>query len=420
MAFLVLALGSSAFTPGGIGCNASLSGLSADHANVSTPSSFYGMGDDDWSSDLTFGEAAAHWRRLNSASPTSREHKEWARQRRELEAQRTRIDAVRAANKKTFKAHKMDPERLRIGICVIGQAERLDLTSKIRHIVAANSGKHHVDLVMALAPRGDAHFVNEKTDAGGRKPWTPPRIRAKIGNALRGGKLIIDFKPQEEVPFLRSVYVTQNDKYAGDRAKKDERARSHVRQWGALWQCHMHFTYAAKANGAPYDMFIKLRDDSYVMRDWLFENPAHWKGSVVVKQCNAFQGLNDKTAVLDAKYGEAFFARPLLDWYFSDFFGVASEVRFRNPESYLLGVMKHHAVHIKRVPPASMPTITSRVDAEGKMCIPMDRTKLGYHAMCVPVDCKIRATLYCKRCDGGIYPQTQHLINNCRSQIRCS
>ncbi|KAG8467839.1 hypothetical protein KFE25_006891 [Diacronema lutheri] len=374
--------------------------------------------DDDWHAGgpLTFGEAAAYRRRLTSLRPNSREQEEWTRQRREIELQRAHVDAIREANRQQFSSYKMDPARLRIGICVIGQVERLELGSKVVHLLATNARKHHVDAVFALAPRGAAHFVNKQTDAGGRKRWTADRIRAKVGGALRGGKLIIDMKKQAALPYLRARYVMQNEKFRNNLAKKDDRARSHVRQWGSLWQCHQHFTYTQKANGAPYDVFIKLRDDSYIMRGWTLEKPSFWRGHVVVKQCLNFGGLNDKAAVVDAKHAAAFFAKPLLDWYF-DFPGLANEVRFRNPESYLLGVMTHHHVPIRRVSADKMPTITSRTSADGAMCIPMDISKVGPRASCLPKDCAIRHTLFCKRCNGGLLPQTRFVLGSCKANV---
>lgn len=355
---------------------------------------------------LSVGEAASYARRLSSMNPTAAEKRAWDGQKKRLSAEEREMHALRAENAK--RAANSRPGKLpHMGICVIGQADRLDLGSKVMNVFEKNTRFYTVDVVFALGPPGQARFVNKHTDAGGRKGWNAERIRNRVGAVLKGGRLILDMRPQDQQPMLHKEYVQQNDKdYRGPEAK-DERAKSHVRQWRALYLCHKHFVHLEKTNRRPYEVFVKLRDDSLILRPWPIAARSYYSGTAVFKECNSWGGLNDKVSVIDGQHGYHFFARPLLDWYFS-FSGVNNmHGRLKNPEHYLLNVMKKHGVPIKQVGPDAMPTLTSRTTEEGKSCIPIADTKIGHGANCVPSKCDLRFKVYCMRCSDS---HASHLL----------
>lgn len=369
-------------------------------------------------------EAALARRRLSSRHPTTLEIKEWRRQHEHLERERASLLAidtpltyalahpgwrpplVAPAAKTGRNATGSRREKLRIGVCVIGQMSRLELSSKLRHALEPLSLHYTVDVVMPLSARKRTHFVNKQTDVGGRKDWTEGLVKSRIRAALRvrngttNGAVILDSSPQDASPLLHFSYVVSGDKY-DKLADKEERVRSHVRQWGALWRCYKHFVRLEKAGGAPYSGFIKLRDDSLFLKPLVsMRKPAFFKGFAIFKNCNAFDGLNDKVAVLDASFAYAFFAAPLLDWYFNFTAVQHAGPKLKNPESYLLAVMKGHRVRLRRVSADVLPIVTSRVqnNRATATCIPLQRPKIGWGAHCLPEDCDVRKRVFCSRC----------------------
>jgi hypothetical protein len=375
-------------------------------------------------------EARAH-RRLSSLSPTSAEALAWRRQRRVLEKEQRHLLALETpltisardthrhqlgtsrpssvVTPSALKLARLAHTKPRLGVCVIGQISRLELASKLRHFLEPLGAIYKLDVVLALGAQRKAHFVNKHTDVGGRKDWSEDEIRHRITSALRArngnssssaGSVVIDTTEQEATPLLHYSYVMAGDKY-DQLAQKEERVRSHVRQWRALWLCYGHFVRLEIANGEPYAGLVKLREDSLLLKPIAaLRKPHFFRGVAVFKNCNAFEGLNDKVAVMDASYGYAFFAAPLLDWYFNFSKLEHSAVHLKNPESYLLAVMKAHRVKLRRVEADVLPAVTSRAqnNRATATCIPLQRPKIGWGAHCLPQDCEIRKRVFCHRC----------------------
>ena len=296
----------------------------------------------------------------------------------------------------------------RMGVCVTGQLARLELESKMRRFVNINLGAYAIDLVLMLAPASTTHFVNKDTDAGGRKNWTKPsllatilRSAARAGNASADLTVLVDDSPQDPAPFLRFEHVNQSNKWQGEPAKMEQRVRSHVRQWQALWACWKHFVRRESETRRPFDVYVKLRDDSYVFDKWKISRVLY-SGKVVFSNCLKWKGYNDKAAVMDAYFGYHFFASQLIDYVF-DYQVTTSqlEVQQGNPETYLMAVMERHGIRDRKVRlagPDDMPVTTSRIEHDNSTCVPFHRSKLGKKALCWPTSCATRQRIRCVAC----------------------
>lgn len=387
------------------------------------------------------------------SQPSARpERRSWHLQRVELQREIDRVLAigtsltnaavhtavVRNAPMKQLKAYRQQPieEKPRLGICIVGQRARLELSSKLRHVLRPLRLHYNMDVVLSLSPSKHAIFVNNGSDAGGQRLWTEYTIFRRIRNALEAndntnGAVIVDSTAQEPFPMVHYAYVIAGDKY-DSLFLKEERARAHVRQWASLWRCYAHFVELEEANGEPYTVFIKLRDDSLVLAPILgMINTSFSKDVAVFKQCNAHGGLNDKVAILDAQFGYAFFGAPLIDWYFNFQHVLHAKAKLRNPEAYLWAIMTMHNVTVKLVAADQLPVITSRAYGATRVatCVPLLRGKIGDYASCVSTNCEIRRRVYCQHCSGVDRTYSaewsedeakRHLLQGCvsKSQLR--
>ena len=124
---------------------------------------------------------------------------------------------------------------------------------------------------------------------------------------------------------------------------------------------------------------------------------------------HATRSLNDRCCLLDGAFGQAFFARPLLD-YFARLALQWDDGRdtVHDPESYLARVMARWQVPAVEVEGDLQPCTTSRVAPAGsdpggaaRPCIPLLATKLGKPwDLDLPRDCAVRLEVACLACDG--------------------
>lgn len=336
---------------------------------------------------------------LRSRAPTLWERMRWDVQKLQLIALEQQLASIRERNAMSaMKEHA--PERsspMRVGVCVTGQIARLDLDSKIEHLFSNTACACVFDIVFVLAQNTSA-YVNHDEDMGGRMEWTQQSISHRL-NSQRStspqlGRLIVDIGRQEPNPLLHAEYVAYGLKFRDNPTMMEERARSHVRQWRALYQCHRHFVEWERLNRAPYDFFVKLRDDTHLTSKWKL-NVQLWENHVVVPRCDSWSGYNDKVAMLDGKFGYAFFARPLLDWYFNFSNIQANAFRLQSPEEYLRAVMMAHKITVRRVSGDHIRAVTSRFSESG-MCV---HSKMN--AICVESSCEVRRTISCQVCRQG-------------------
>lgn len=349
---------------------------------------------------------------------TMRDVKKWDPPPHELEAWRAQHGRVKAEEERRARLRAANEERARVappgvrrrlGVCITGQAERLELRSKLQRLVLPNRDAFDIDLVFVLGPVGTARYVNHLSNVGGRQSWTEQSLQRAIAMLEFEGRVRIQLRPQEPVPMLHYSYVNDSEKWSNDLGKRILRSRSHVRQWWSLWECHGHFVQLEAAAGRPYDVLLKLRDDTLLLQDLPLAaaNRTRYGGHVVTKNCNNWKGLNDKAAVLDGAHGYSYFALPLLDWFmeYQKLRRFAKGGRLPNPEQYLAALMRMHNVPVNESPPDLFPFLTGRLmagpDGAPKTCVQIHPLKLGKGATCTPTSCRTRVAIYCNQCPGG-------------------
>lgn len=157
-----------------------------------------------------------------------------------------------------IKPHRHTPidVKPRLGVRIVGQRARLELSSKLHHLIRPLCLLYDMNVVLSLSPNKHAIFVNNGSDAGGQRQWTEYAIFHRIRTAFEAsgntnGAVIVDSTTQEQFPMLHDAYVIAGDKY-DSRILEEEWASAHVRQWAALWRCYARFVELEEANGNPY------------------------------------------------------------------------------------------------------------------------------------------------------------------------
>jgi len=301
------------------------------------------------------------------APPT--QEREWLRQRRSIQEEQRR--------------------KRRMGVCVVGQMGRLELESKRRNFLRVNRPFYEITLVLVAAKAKDVYFANAGTDPGLRSiDWTRDTIKDFLGDDV--DELLVDDEPQEKFPMIVSDYF--------EGAKEEKRTttllriQSHVRQWLGLRRCDQHFS-------GSFDVFVKLRDDSFVAAPFPVQN-LDYDNAVIVPHCLGWNGYNDKVAVLDARYGDAFFAGPASDYYLN--YTLLNLTKgYHNPESVLKASLARRHVPVRFAHVDDVPVFTTRSEAHDASCFVYSKYKLGDEPMCFPSSCALRRRIHCQACAHG-------------------
>ncbi|CAE7458923.1 unnamed protein product [Symbiodinium natans] len=170
-----------------------------------------------------------------------------------------------------------------LSVCITGQMGRLELQSKIAHVIkpASQSGMQ-VIVMLVLDPRADTHFVHR----GGLDVAIGPYKTFSEFTGLIPAPASVIYEPfiPKDHPIVPG-YLEELRKEPGNPRL---RAFSHMRQWEALTRC------AELQKHLEPDLTLRLREDTFVLRT------LHPKGDaegVYVPQCRPCGGHNDKAAM---------------------------------------------------------------------------------------------------------------------------
>lgn len=291
-------------------------------------------------------------------------------------------------------AERAEAGRPRMGVCMTGQMGRFELRSKLENLIASNIEQYAIDVVMVLAPPDHTRFSNPKSDPGGRRHWSSEQIRAHTMRrfATQGMQLVVDASEQDSFPYVDSDYFKVSNKPGLGIA----RIYSHVRQWTALVLCWKHFSRLER-RGPPYDVFVKVRDDSFILGRWSIRE-SQYRNKVVISECLGFGGYNDKVAVIDARHAETYFTRPIYEY---SFHYPSLGINHGSPESLLRAVLRKYEVSVRQVSVDNMPIFTNRIESiksNASVCFVFDAFKIGRSPSCWPKSCLLRQLLYCAKC----------------------
>jgi len=194
--------------------------------------------------------------------------------------------------------HKDSGSGRTLAVCITGQLGRLELESKIDHLIkpAMKEGLRVV-VLLVIDPRNETHFVHK----GGLDVVIGPyrdfgHLRGRIPAPA---SVIYDpFIPRDYQ--IVPGYLAQLRKQPGNPRM---RAFSHMRQWEALSRC------ATILKDLDPDVTIRLREDTYFLRN---VQPQLYEHGVYVQSCRPCGGYNDKAAIaVGADVAKKYLTAPL-------------------------------------------------------------------------------------------------------------
>jgi hypothetical protein len=270
-----------------------------------------------------------------------------------------------------------DSSKMRAGICITGQITRLELESKLKHLIKPNLKSYAIDLVIIVDPESSSHVNIRDAKGEGAKIGNSALDAATIKKAaskLPLNKFSLVLYEQETAvnPDNLERYMASLNKEYMTRGERKKRALSHIRQWYTMKKCGEYFGALSKANG-KYDVLVRIRDDMNVLKPIHLEKLPYGH-KMLSLDCQFWYGINDKIAVLDGMFLDQYFNGPITS--FNNTFDTVwttdtedgEEIGIWNPETWLLGTMLSLKVPLQQVSIEQLPVVPSKFRPNGDVC----------------------------------------------------
>jgi len=242
-----------------------------------------------------------------------------------------------------------NPSQLRMVICMTGQLSRLELKSKIKNVIGNNKLKgHHIDVVVIL----DASNVTKYSDeAGGMKvdPSLKPEfeteesVRREL--APYTDKVRIKWYTQPADPVVAEWYYDgmYDYNYPKDPIERSKRVKLHVRQYATIEQCYDQILELELDNGIRYDEIVRLREDAFLFTPIrplheLYKDSEGPMPDMITNECENWNGINDKGALVKRSAAETYFRGPMRAMYVDK--GSIDSSQLRNGEGFIRAVFQ--------------------------------------------------------------------------------
>jgi len=190
-------------------------------------------------------------------------------------------------------------------VCVVGQATRLEIESKIQNIIDPLANVTHVDVFLSLEIDDHAVFNNPITvDVDGAK--------------CRGSELDVDGLKEAFAPYFRDgvfgPHVDENvtlerwpKLYKRQHPDDDAKRKTHIANVASQLRhqkdCAELIQKSEESAGGKYDIVVKVRDNTIALRP-VAPDKLLSITEVVLKHCNWWGGVHDKVMALPRKYLE--------------------------------------------------------------------------------------------------------------------
>jgi len=292
------------------------------------------------------------------------------------------VDA--SPSKKRIEGSRMwDQQRMRprAFVCITGQLSRLELDGKIDNLFEPLHYTHDIDVAFVLSA-GKTTFVAKRNDRifHGAVPTfsTLTEIRARIPRKF--GMVRTQQIEQPESPILVSEYVDSLDKSSSNRTLKEERSRSHIRQWYVYQKCLGLMDQFEKVVKRRYSIVMRMREDLFFARpvdiDYVLGNV--WRQILVVQRCDSWGGMNDKLVILHRGTAVKYFTTPLQQFYLHPqaVFNSTGSRRVTNPETFLLRAFERVGIKVTPISGDKLLGIPLRSSTTG-ICFPLGLRSLS-------------------------------------------
>jgi len=253
-------------------------------------------------------------------------------------------------------------------VCVVGQLARLELQSKVRHVVEPNLRAGHTIALLMVLSQGTPKYVNGRT--GGRKgnmrltegPYAladERQLQASVWSELDSFRRNAS-NSTSRFSLRTSLEAETNHSYPADLvwAKHLDKAHRgmnvsllrqqlHILQWSHLRTCMFLVDAEELSKGTHLGLVLKLREDSFALQPWLI--PSSWAQlGLTSLHCLEWGGVMDSVYAVGRRWAWTIMEGLATDWYISHYaLETAGLAIPHNPESWIaaLAKLKHVPVH---------------------------------------------------------------------------
>lgn len=271
--------------------------------------------------------------------------------------------------------------RPRAFVCITGQLSRLELDGKIDNLFEPLHDTHDIDVAFVLSA-GKVIFVAKRSDKifSGAVPSfnTMKEIRARIPRKF--GMIRTLQIEQPPSPIMVSGYVDSLDKSSLNRTLREERSRSHIRQWYVNEKCLGIMDRFETIVKTRYNVVMRIREDLFFARPvdigYVLENV--WRQVLLVQRCDSWGGMNDKLVIFHRGTALKYFTTPLQQFYLypQAVFNFTGSVRGTNPETFLLKAFERVGIKVTFVSGDKLLGIPIRSSTAGT-CFPLGLRSLS-------------------------------------------
>jgi len=275
------------------------------------------------------------------------------------------------------------PNALSCAVCVVGQLARLELESKVQHVVEPNLRAGHTIALLMVLSQGKSKYVNGRTSGRTGKvlladgPFAllderqlQASIWSKLGSSSRSNasastsrfSLRISLEAETNRRYPADLVWAQhlNKAHRGINASL-VRQQLHILQWSHLRTC-MFLVDAEEQSkaGKRFGLVLKLREDSFALQPWLI--PSSWaQRGLTSLRCMHWGGVMDSTFAVGRRWAWAIMEGLSADWYISHY--ALSEAGLaipHNPESWIAGLAKLKNVPLQTKALCKLPFVSVR------------------------------------------------------------
>ena len=288
-----------------------------------------------------------------------------------------------------------DRKELRLAFCVTGQLARLELASKVYNVFLENAKLgHRVDVFIFLDPDitdikqtywnydytktvfGDysasmlKKYIDDRTFEAGYGIKGPgveflkPDAIDDGGILVKGGvKVRVRLEPPPRWVFhvVDGIVPVKDKPFTGHDGPKTNfesaasRFQNNMRWMAGLRECVRWLQLQEFKQKWFYDIVVRLRDDSYAMGPWKFNEL--YRDVLMSSKTGTFQGINDHNFAVDRYYAENLFRGLSEDYYFN---GTLQEVFWGNPEHRIYSVAQAYNIPLRYTNICEQPLIPLR------------------------------------------------------------
>ena len=268
-----------------------------------------------------------------------------------LEADRDSASAL-SSGERINTQPRNSTERLRIAVCLTGQLLRLEIITKVRHLIAYNIVLlgHQVDLFVLLDNDTTAakqtfwrhdysNALYKNATARMLQKIIEKEMKLSIKRRKIDGLIKFDrtqFAPQSTIrvilaPVGQSNYTILNGRVpvgdktgpygagptVGEFEPAADRFQNNMRWMGGLRSCVKWVQRTEYEQKYFYDVILRLRDDSYLLGPWPIES-GKYRGAFVTAAVAPNFGVNDHNFAIDRKWADSVLRGIIEDYYFNE------------------------------------------------------------------------------------------------------